>query len=255
LLNGHLIVTAGAGSLTIKNFQNGDLGIFLDSDQPKPVLDPLDLKEGESQAITLSLDRTVGAQAEVYRLVVDQPGLMTLSGEGVVVLDASVGVYQITVAPGTSAATFKVNAAVEDGNRIVDSVRISVEGVLYGEDGLLASERVLQVINLNIDDSYYHETGWANECGTAGDDLLGHDDGDGRTYFYGAAGNDRIVTRGEMSRVYGQDGADDIMPTWAHDHFDGSTLEEIAAWAEEHGLASGDGLGEGEPGAAGRRSL
>jgi hypothetical protein len=128
-------------------------------------------------------------------------------------------------------------SAAGDQNNIVDAVRISVEGVIYGEDGILLDERVLQVVNLNVDDSYYDPNGAQLQVGTVNRDLLPIERPTSLTYIHAEAGNDTIGNYGEMTRSYGEAGADEIDSSYTYDIFDGSTLEEIAAYALANGLA------------------
>jgi hypothetical protein len=137
-----------------------------------------------------------GEREAVYRLIVDQPHLLTLSGEGVIALNPSEGIYQITVAPGTNTKPITANATAGDGNNIVDAVRISIEGVIYGEDGILSDERVLQVVNLNVDDSYYDPNGAQLQVGTVNRDLLPIERPTSLTYIHALGGTTPLATMG-----------------------------------------------------------
>jgi Ca2+-binding RTX toxin-like protein len=54
------------------------------------------------------------------------------------------------------------------------------------------------------------------------------------TYYYGLDDGEMIINAGELTRTYGGGGADDFDSTYAYDYFDGSTLDEIAAYYQQY---------------------
>ncbi|MEJ2407664.1 MAG: calcium-binding protein [Candidatus Thiodiazotropha sp.] len=113
LVDSTLTVTGDAGTLTIENFNNLDLGIVLENNQPAPTVDPIGLLEGDSSAVTLSLGQAAGENGAVYELVVSEPDFLTLSGNGVEVLDAASGRYRVSVAAGASTLAVQANALAD----------------------------------------------------------------------------------------------------------------------------------------------
>jgi hypothetical protein len=66
LVDHTLTVTGDAGTLTIQNFNNLDLGIVLENAQPAPTIQPIGLMEGNTSTITLNLDQSAGDNGAVY---------------------------------------------------------------------------------------------------------------------------------------------------------------------------------------------
>jgi Ca2+-binding RTX toxin-like protein len=244
LVDHTLTVTGDAGTLTIQNFNNLDLGIVLENAQPAPTIEPIGLMEGNTSTITLNLDQSAGDNGAVYELVVSDPDLLTLSGDGVEVLDAPSGRYRVSVAADASTLTLQANALANDGNNIVNAVTVSVLGVSGTQETDGAPGRILDTVNLIIDDSHYdpsraqHLYGSDDEDREVGSDVVE----DVLTYSYGLGGDDRVLNRGGLTRNYGGDGNDTIYSDYnlsapKPDMFDGATLDEIAAYLLEKGFA------------------
>ncbi len=155
LVDHTLTVTADEGNLTIQNFNNLDLGIVLENAQPAPTVDPIGLMEGDSSALTISLGQPAGENGATYELQVSNPDYLTLSGAGVELLDAASGRYRVSVVAGASTLTLQAHALADDGNNIVNAVSLSVNEVIYTQNGQSEPGRLLTQVDLIIDDAHY----------------------------------------------------------------------------------------------------
>jgi hypothetical protein len=216
------------------------LGIFLEQHQPHVTLSALDMTEGEASTLTLTLDQAVGENGEVYALRVSDPDFLTLSGEGVVLLDADAGKYQVSVAAGATALSVQANAVASDGNNIVNAVTLSVLGVTDAQEADGAPGRILDTLNLVIDDTHYDPSGAQHHYGTNDEDReVGADAVEGvLTYSYGLGGDDRVLNSGGLTRNDAGDDNDTVYSRYVLsptpvDRYDGSTVEEIAAYLLE----------------------
>jgi hypothetical protein len=111
--------------------------------------------EGDSSALTISLGQPAGANGAVYELTVSDPDLLTLSGDGIEVLDAACGRYRVSVAAGASSLALQANALANDGNNIVNAVTLKVNEVIYQASGQSDTGRQLSQVDLIIDDAHY----------------------------------------------------------------------------------------------------
>ncbi|MEJ2406667.1 MAG: calcium-binding protein [Candidatus Thiodiazotropha sp.] len=135
----------------------------------------------------------------------------------------------MSVTAGASTLALQANALANDGNNIVNAVTLKVNEVIYQANGQSDSGRLLTQVDLIIDDSYYDPGTWIHDYGTSDKDLL-PTNLTGKTYIHADAGDDIIWNYGDQTRSYGEAGADDIDSGWSYDNFDGSTVEEIAAY-------------------------
>jgi Ca2+-binding RTX toxin-like protein len=226
-------VTGDAGTLTIENFQNQDLGIVLESQQPTLSVGSIGLIEGETSPLTLNLGQAAGENGAVYELTISNPNVLTLSGAGVEVIDAASGRYRVNLAANATSMTLQATATPGDGNNIVDAITVSVTSPSITQNGVVEPGRLHNVFNVVIDDSYYSDTTAAQDIGTPDRDiigavLVGPDNHPVFTYGFGYGGPDIMHNYGELTRHYGGEGNDDISSAHVYDYFDGLTVEEIA---------------------------
>jgi hypothetical protein len=235
-----LTVTSDTGTLTIENFNNLDLGIVLENSQPAPQLPTIGLTEGQSSSLTIDLSQTAGANGAVYELSVSEPDYLTLSGQGVVVLDAAIGRYRVSAAADASTLTLQANALANDGNNIVDAVSLSIHEVIFTDTDISEPGRLLDQVDLIIDDTHYdpahaqHDYTPAENAVEGGLNIVGGDPEGVLTFHYGLDESEWVINYGELTRTYASGGNDEIDSGYAYDYFDGSTLEEIAAYHQQY---------------------
>ncbi|MCU7854039.1 MAG: DUF2974 domain-containing protein, partial [Candidatus Thiodiazotropha sp. (ex Monitilora ramsayi)] len=219
---------------TVSDITDRLTGYFIANDKPLPTLNDMALSEGGQATMTLSLNREAGSKGEIYLLTVYDPDLITLSGDGVFVRDATTGQYLVSIEPESTSRNIQVNANGNDGNNTFDSAMISVAGTPYTELGDMFSDQVFDTAYIDIDDTHYDSSQALHQYGTNNDGVASSNTRDVLTYVYALGGNDIVYNSGELSQTYGGDGNDHIETSSNLDTFDGSTLDEIANYFLEN---------------------